>query len=123
MKIYNSIWYVKKNVHIAPLLTFLFYKKKYLIHRLRSYYFVRVASVYLDKCHIKYDDFSRPLMRINFPYRDLDNCIEYKCRPGFIKCANTNYCLALKHFCDGISHCENGDDEINCCKIDKKKLN
>lgn len=45
------------------------------------------------------------------------------CRENYYKC-KWSYCVSVENICDGIIHCPNGDDEINCNirECDKKFL-
>ena len=44
---------------------------------------------------------------------DEKGCAKYYC-PGQYKCANSSSCTLLTHLCDGVRHCQQGDDEWFC---------
>lgn len=51
-------------------------------------------------------------------------CIRIQCPPGEYLCRTVNYCITVDLFCDGIKHCYQGDDEVNCGQVfNRNKFN
>lgn len=58
---------------------------------------------------------------MGFPKTDLFkdeqlNCKSNECPKGQYLCQHQSYCIDIELICDGISHCIQGDDELDCGK-------
>lgn len=51
-----------------------------------------------------------------------EQCINFRCEFGKYKCNYYSYCIAIHLVCDGVTHCLQEDDEINCGILQKIKL-
>lgn len=53
--------------------------------------------------------------KIHFPKNQLLDCYDYfPCKVGFFQCKYDAYCIQVDQVCDGINHCSEGEDEIDC---------
>ena len=50
--------------------------------------------------------------------RDIELCVNAACRSDQFECM-TGACIPLHLRCDGVSHCPNGEDELNCTRTGK----
>lgn len=54
-----------------------------------------------------------------YPFTNLFNrvdfsCYNNNCSQGQYLCRSSEYCIDIEHICDGVKHCFQGDDEIDC---------
>ncbi|CAD5114092.1 DgyrCDS3240 [Dimorphilus gyrociliatus] len=65
-------------------------------------------------CRLEYDTTGFLRTKTQFPFQQLENCVNQKCDLYSYKCKFKGYCIPLSLICDGIVHCIHGDDEENC---------
>lgn len=54
------------------------------------------------------------LTKVHPPYNDFLDCEKFECEFGEFRCTDPIYCVPIKHLCDGINHCNGGEDENFC---------
>lgn len=64
-------------------------------------------------CFLEY--FSTGLLKtkVHYPFLALNDCNKNLCNGGFL-CKRYKYCIPIEKVCDGVNHCWNSEDELNC---------
>lgn len=71
-------------------------------------------------CKIEVNNQGRISFKTVPPYAPLGYCLNFNCLPHEYKCKNEGFCISIELICDGIRHCLQGDDEINCQNFSPK---
>lgn len=83
------------------------------IKQLWSYYDInqRLQSL---QCQLEYSSMEIMKTKAHSPFYHLSDCPDIPCAIGYYRCFEYNYCVPIRYVCDGVFHCLNGDDEVDC---------
>lgn len=67
------------------------------------------------KCRIVYSSKGELLTKVPAPSIPfgIHNCHMQNCSGDFL-CTRHKFCIPIENVCDGINHCWNNEDELNC---------
>ncbi|CAD5113413.1 DgyrCDS2584 [Dimorphilus gyrociliatus] len=92
-------------------------------HIIRNYYARhKHLSKNTTQCRVEYDSLNQALTKANYPFEELLNCTNAKCKIGDYQCKNVNYCVPVQYVCDKVVHCYWGDDEEDCGEINENLI-
>lgn len=67
------------------------------------------------QCTIKYNAAGELTQKAHYPFMVPNRCLfKQSCPKGYYRCVYSKTCVYIKHVCDGIAHCKEGDDELGC---------
>lgn len=74
-----------------------------------------------QSCNLSYDSMGYLKILVNEPFSEIKYCKKKSCEYGEFFCSINKYCISIEQVCDGINHCWNNEDELNCGASFKKK--